>query len=553
MPRERTGALHRQLQDLFRHGSVAGTSDQELLERFADRRDGRAFAALVERHGPMVLGVCRRILRDSYAAEDAFQATFLILVRKAGTVRVDQTLGRWLYTVTRRVALRARADVARRQDAEPRGDERLSRSFLEDAERRELQVALHEEIGHLPESYRTVVVLCYMEGLTQEEAARHLGWPLGTVKGRLSRARALLRTRLMRRGFGLTTVTLVACMRPTAVSAALLDETVSVAIGIATGRALVTGAAPASVVLAKGVLNMMLMNKLKFVATVLLGAVIALGGTGIGIDRFLGVTPVVASGEGRVAQDKTNTRVEPSPANEGTKVSLPEYVVEPPDIITIDVFEALPNRSIKGERLVRPDGRISLGFYGEVIVAGLTTREIKEKIIAHLRRFLSDEALGLEKEEGGKVVKVAPSDSSRVSVDVTSYNSKIYYVQGEVTTPGRFPVTGNETVLDAIQYAGGLTRWALLDKIRLVRLGPPHGRREQVLKVDLEAIVKKGDIKTNYQLFPGDRLIVEGAPNAEAEQGRQKPSRRQIEARIDTIIKELEALKRELGEDNDTP
>ena len=140
-----------------------------------------------------------------------------------------------------------------------------------------------------------------------------------------------------------------------------------------------------------------------------------------------------------------------------TKASLPDYVVEPPDLIRVEVFEALPGRPITGERLVRPDGKISLDFYGEVYVAGLTTDEIKEKVVIHLRKFIPDEILGLvEQDENGQVRHIPPVESDRVFVDVTSYNSKVYYVQGDVRQPGRLPITGNETVLDAINYAGGL-------------------------------------------------------------------------------------------------
>src|SRR3954465_4547668 len=144
---------------------------------------------------------------------------------------------------------------------------------------------------------------------------------------------------------------------------------------------------------------------------------------------------------------------------EFSKVSMPDYVVEPPDLLLVEVLEALPGRPISGERLVRPDGKISLGFYGDVDVAGLTLPEVKEKVIQQLSKFLPDEVLGLEETEDNgtpddpdddKVVAVNPRDSNPVLVDVSAYNSKVYYVEGEVAEPGRLPITGNETVLDAI-------------------------------------------------------------------------------------------------------
>lgn len=208
--------------------------------------------------------------------------------------------------------------------------------------------------------------------------------------------------------------------------------------------------------------------------------------------------------------------------SEFKKVSMPDYVIEPPDLVLVEVLEALPGRPISGERLVRPDGKISLGFYGEVYIAGLTINEAKEKVIYHLRKYLSDEGLGLwEMEEGAEGISQAKldkdgkpilikdfKDCDRVFLDVTAYNSKNYYVLGDVAAPGRLPVTGNETVLDAIEFAGGLLPTAAPQNIRLVRPAPPGACCEQVLPVNLSAIMSGGDSTTNYQLMPGDRVVV---------------------------------------------
>lgn len=192
------------------------------------------------------------------------------------------------------------------------------------------------------------------------------------------------------------------------------------------------------------------------------------------------------------------------------KASHPEYVVEPPDLIIVEVLEALPGRPIEGERLVRPDGTITLGFYGDVYVSGLTMKEIKTKVVIHLRKFLTDEALGLSGVDPRtqKPFSIAPEDSDRVFVDVASYNSHVYYILGDVAAPGRFPTTGNETVLDALQYAGGLTPDAATNNIRLVRPAPPGACCAQTLPVNIAAIMQAGDTTTNYQLLPGDRLFV---------------------------------------------
>ncbi len=204
--------------------------------------------------------------------------------------------------------------------------------------------------------------------------------------------------------------------------------------------------------------------------------------------------------------------------SEFKKVSMPDYVVEPPDLVLVEVLEALPGRPISGERLVRPDGKISLGWYGDVYVAGLTIPEVKEKLVLHLRKFLTDEVLGLVEidpesggakvDEKGKPKTIEPKDSDRIFVDVTAYNSKNYYVLGDVGSPGRLPVTGNETVLDAIQFAGGLLPTASPNNVRLVRPAPPGACCEQKLPVNLAAIMSGGDATTNYQLMPGDRIVV---------------------------------------------
>jgi len=194
---------------------------------------------------------------------------------------------------------------------------------------------------------------------------------------------------------------------------------------------------------------------------------------------------------------------------EFNKTSLPPYVIEPPDLLIVEVLDALPGRPIMGEHLVRPDGTVTLGFYGDVYVAGLSLPEAKEKVVLHLRKYLTDDVLGLwKKGEGDKPMEVDPKDSDTVYVDIGSYNSKFYYVQGDVAATGRFPITGNETVLDALNNAGGLIPTAAPQNIRLVRPAPPGACCEQKLPVNLAAIVSGGDPTTNYQIMPGDRLVV---------------------------------------------
>ena len=228
----------RDLQSLFTLGLVAGRTDGQLLETFRSGSGGSAeaaFEALVTRHGPMVLRVCRRVLNDEHDAQAAFQATFLLLVRKAGTVRNQASVASWLHGVAHRVSWRAKVAAARRRTHERRRAVTVPESRLEPIDSDAGQVAIDEEIRRLPEKYRAPIVLCYLEGLTQERASEHLGWPAGTVRGRLARARDLLRARLSRRGVELPPASLAlgimpAAEMPSALPAGLLGSTASAAM-----------------------------------------------------------------------------------------------------------------------------------------------------------------------------------------------------------------------------------------------------------------------------------------------------------------------------------
>jgi RNA polymerase sigma-70 factor (ECF subfamily) len=256
--------------------SGEGPSDAELLERFVARRDEAAFAALLTRHGPLVLGVCRQVLRDSHDAEDAFQATFLVLARRAASIRKTEALAAWLHRVAFNLAQTARTSAAVR-----RGHERQAgaMSRVNDSAGpgpTDWQPLLHDEVNRLPEKYRAPVVLCYLGGKSNEEAAGELGWPVGSVKGRLSRARQMLRSRLERRGLAPSAVVGLlsrGAVRP-AVPAGLADSTLRAAVLFAAGQS--AGGASAAVVLAERALRTAALKKLTAAALVL-GLVAAIG------------------------------------------------------------------------------------------------------------------------------------------------------------------------------------------------------------------------------------------------------------------------------------
>jgi RNA polymerase sigma-70 factor (ECF subfamily) len=194
-------------------------TDGQLLECFIARRDETAFEVLVKRHSPMVLGVCRRVLGNPHDAEDAFQATFLVLVRKATSIRPREMVGNWLYGVAYRAACEAKAAGARRRARE------MQVNAIPEPEApgadvwQEIRPILDEELSRLPDKYRVPIVLCDLEGKTHKEAARQLGWPQGTVSGRLARARVMLARRLARRGLALPAGALAVALAQNAASA----------------------------------------------------------------------------------------------------------------------------------------------------------------------------------------------------------------------------------------------------------------------------------------------------------------------------------------------
>jgi RNA polymerase sigma factor (sigma-70 family) len=181
---------------------AVNATDSELLDHFVKDHDPGAFRSLVTRHGPAVLQVCRNVLQDAHEADDAFQATFLVLVRKAPSIQDPESLGGWLRGVAYRTATRARCRAARRRAVERNCAEPPRNECALDGLTTELRDLLREELDRLPESYRLPVTLCYLQGMTHQEAAKRLAWPVGTVKVRLVRARRLLRDRLDRRGVG---------------------------------------------------------------------------------------------------------------------------------------------------------------------------------------------------------------------------------------------------------------------------------------------------------------------------------------------------------------
>lgn len=282
MANRQPGCLLQRLHNLAAAQAALTLSDRELLERFAHDKDQAAFAALVERHGGMVLAVCRRVLGHVQDAEDACQAALLVLARKATSIRKHDSLPGWLHRVAYNVATDLRRDIARRRGREEPASDVPSAKITEDVAWRDVRTALDEELQRLPERYRLPILLCYLEGKTRDEAAQELGWSLGTVKGRLERGRERLQSRLVRRGLSLSAALFGAGIGENLVSAAmppmLAVSTAKAAVLLAHGKP-ASGLIATSVAnLAEGAVRIMWMTQLKAAAALLL-AIAVIGGT----------------------------------------------------------------------------------------------------------------------------------------------------------------------------------------------------------------------------------------------------------------------------------
>jgi RNA polymerase sigma-70 factor (ECF subfamily) len=320
---------------LIRRLSVAGaagsTPDAQLLDRFVGGRDETAFAALVRRHGPMVLGVCVRVLGDTPDAEDAFQATFLVLLRRAHSVSKPELLGNWLYGVAYRTALKARVSAARRRRHESQGVRGPGTDSTPTASWRDLQPVLDDELNRLPQKYRLPLVLCHLEGLTHDEIARRLGCPRATVTTRLGRARERLRRSMIRRGVTLATGALITGFGSNtlvaAVSPALLERTAKVTSSF--GSASVSGLVSVQVeALTEGVLQAMLLSRLKIAMAFMTGIVVVVCGVGVLALNTISAAPTRESREKQPVPATEITSLAKEDAKDGPTVKeMPPAVI----------------------------------------------------------------------------------------------------------------------------------------------------------------------------------------------------------------------------------
>jgi RNA polymerase sigma-70 factor (ECF subfamily) len=300
-------------------------ADGDLLEAFLARHEEAAFEALLRRHGPMVLGVCRRVLRHEQDAEDAFQATFLVLARKAASVRPRDMVGPWLYGVAQRTALKARAMSAKRREQERRAEERPRADVGANGASQELLARLDAALGRLPDRYRVPLVLCELEGRSRKEVAGRLHIPEGTLSSRLAYAKKLLARKLSPYGAGALGLAFAHETASAAVSPRLLRKTARAALQAASGESLTASAVSAQVIaLTEGVIKAMLLNKIKGFVAVALVLLVGVGAFG------LTYRPAVAQSEklraapqaGRVSPDELEElRLEVAALRKGLEVT----------------------------------------------------------------------------------------------------------------------------------------------------------------------------------------------------------------------------------------
>lgn len=346
------GAALRQIQQLFSEGSSLGLSDTQLLAGFAARRDEAAFAALVARHGPMVLAVCRGILRDPHEAEDAYQATFVVLARKADSAWAEGQLGGWLHKVACRIALRARVDATRRRALERRAAEEAAVESTCDPLEDDLRPALHEEVARLPADLRLPVMLCYLQGLTHAQAADALRCGEATVRRRLAGARERLRLRLVRRGFEPSAAALgevLAKEAGAAVAPVCAEATARAAIRVAAGEAAAAVVGTRVALLSRGGMNLAMHGR-NMVVCVLLAV-------GAAVSVAAGITAGSGQSDKRAA-DRTNPPLPAKPIQSSAERSA--VVEKPVPALAPAVLKTITN-TIGMELVLIPEGEFLMG------------------------------------------------------------------------------------------------------------------------------------------------------------------------------------------------
>ncbi len=429
------GTAMLQVARVLRDGTLAGMSDRQILERFVESRDEIAFEAIVSRHGPMVRRVCQQMLFNPHDVDDAVQAVFLVLVRKARFIRTESSLGPWLYTVAGRVAARARANRRKRWARESSEGKLTEPSYCSTADAFELSGIIHDELGRLPERLRAPLVLCYLEGLTHDLAARQLDCPVGTVRSRLARGRHLLHRRILRRGLTLSTAALGGILEANARAAACAHLPASLARSV-TGLAIETlgnngmGLTTSLGLVMEGVLSVLPIKKVALLAAAISAGTVAFAV----VERTTaGQTPesksqATPSGGGASPRDESRDRIsvlyrletEKNPSVLAIEAKLKEKVSVQFDVTTLgEAVKYLQDRSRLN--IVLDPKALSEEGVTVLTPVSLTAHEVPLKSV--LKLLLKP--LGLTYKIEDEVVLITSPQADQSTREV---NRKTYYI-----------------------------------------------------------------------------------------------------------------------------
>jgi RNA polymerase sigma factor (sigma-70 family) len=467
---------------------AAELTDRDLLRRFSHDRDEAAFSTLMQRHGPLVLGVCRRLLPDPNDADDAFQATFLVLARKAGSVGQPDRLANWLYGVALRVAKKARSASARRRGREEQLQDVPASVTNRDSDWNDLCQALDDEVQRLPEKFRLPIQCCYLEGKTREDAARELGWSAGAVKGMLERGRDRLRSRLIRRGVILSATSLEGLLaenaRSATVPAALIETTKKAALLFVIGKA----EGGSVVELAEGVLQVMGMRKLR--AAVALVVVLCLVGTGAGVLAL-----------GRAAEEpEASKKADPAPKAAEKADPLPKTATGRRD---------LAKAAYEGYLL-----RFELGQEDEQTVNLWSRRWLQAQLDLSDKKADRDAALQAHRERLKKVDEIA-----RSRVDFGASSKPLQSVSDEVKDHDTFMKQFMERQATVEQVCHASARLLMSQQVARKQLGAKGDNVEFAARLKESWGFDLSDNQSEYQGHLARMKKVEEITKARAEAG----------------------------------
>lgn len=482
MPQGQLGLVIQQLRRLVGADSAPNGTDGQLLQRFVCDHDEAAFTTLAERYGPLVLSVCRRILRDPHAVEDAFQATFLILAKKAASIRKSESLGSWLHGVAHRVAVRAKSNAARRQALE-QSEADMSHAEpsapiagpADVADWQEIAAILDEELRQLPEKHRAPLVLCYLKGQTNEQAAVELCCPPCSMSWRLSQAREQLRARLTRRGVALSAAALGTHLAtqaaPAVVPAALLH-------GAVQGALAGTASSASATALAEGVMQTMGVTRMK----IAIAFVVMFGALGSGLGVFAYRTPGPANETTSVPTETVKEEPKGGPPVKGLKLVLTadktettlnaDGTVEPVKLTVR--FTNVSDKPIKLDAYYLTYRKLALGVKGP-------DEESLEKPVAGID-------LVMEKAAARDYPMIAPGKDW--AFDCTfpgKYGIDRWFL---VKKPGTFRIQFTYTLKNAEENEFAANSWtgeAVSNEIEVKAKDPPAGNAVKGLKLGLSA------------------------------------------------------------------